>query len=149
MKNRTAWLIERSSTLWGTEWFCSGADRWTKDANKAIQFPDKASAEETWSRITGDEDRGFPYTEAGIEWEYSLNVTEHAWISRCDAEVTPYRDALRALVKAVGCCSINCEHLSHNWKTFHGGTGDCPVETTIRKALADAAALLTDEQNGK
>lgn len=83
--NRTAWMVERNSTLWGHEWFCAGEDRWTKDANKSIQFPDQASAKEVWFRLSGEEDENkeFPYTEDGAgDWRYTVSITEHAWIGR-------------------------------------------------------------------
>ncbi len=80
---RTAWLIERTSVLWGYEWFCAGIDRWTKDPNKAICFPDQASAKEVWFRLSGEEDENkeFPYIEQGEgDWEYTMSITEHLWI---------------------------------------------------------------------
>jgi hypothetical protein len=83
-RTRAAWLIERTSVLWGCEWFCAGADRWTKDPNKTIQFPDPDSAKEVWFRLSGEEDENkeFPYTEdnASCDWEYTMNITEHLWI---------------------------------------------------------------------
>jgi hypothetical protein len=78
---RIAWLIERTSTLWGIEWFCAGADRWTRDANKAILFPDKASAEEAathygWYELPVDIGGG----ACGTDWVYHLNITEHGFM---------------------------------------------------------------------
>jgi len=77
---RIAWLIERTSTLWGIEWFCAGTDRWTKDANKAILFPDKASAEETvthygWPELPIDVEGG-----ACGDWIYHMIIIEHGFI---------------------------------------------------------------------
>lgn len=75
---RTAWMVERNSVLWGHEWFCSGKDRWTKDPHKTIQFPDEASAKETWLGLSG---RDVPYDDShGGEWVYTYNVTEHVWM---------------------------------------------------------------------
>jgi len=79
---RVAWMIERTSTLWGTEWFCAGTARWTRDPNKTIQFPDEASAKEVWLRFIGeDESKEFPYEDPSIEWVYTINITEHKWLT--------------------------------------------------------------------
>lgn len=81
MSYRTAWMIERNSVLWGTEWFCAGLDRWTKDPNKTIQFPCEASAKEIWCRLLGDDSIEFPYSEEGAgDWEYTVSITEHGWM---------------------------------------------------------------------
>lgn len=79
VSNRTAWMIERNSSLWGCEWFCAGGDRWTKDPNKTIQFPDRGSAEEVWRRLIGEETKEFPYVEEVMTGVYTINITEHAW----------------------------------------------------------------------
>jgi hypothetical protein len=78
---RIAWLIERRSVLWGTEWFCAGEDRWTKDANKAIQFPDKASAIEI-ERLIMREDNPirYPYKIDGYDWEYTIDINDHGFM---------------------------------------------------------------------
>ena len=79
--DRFAWLIERNSTLFGTEWFCAGKDRWTKDANKAIQFSDKEAAEET-QKLFRPDIPSYPHTEddASGQWKYHLSITEHGWM---------------------------------------------------------------------
>lgn len=80
-RRRIAWLIERNSKLWGTEWFCAGTDRWTKDPNKTIQFPDESSAKEVWLRLSGtDEAKEWPYEDRSGEWVYTYSVTDHVWI---------------------------------------------------------------------
>lgn len=79
---RAAWLIERNS-MWGVEWFCAGEERWTMDANKAIQFPDKESAEEIQMLYRPDiKILLYPVTElnATEEWEYHLSITEHGFM---------------------------------------------------------------------
>jgi len=81
--SRIAWLIERNS-MWGVEWFCSGENRWTRDANKAIHFPCKASATEVWQQLhiaNNSPAPDFPYAkEGGGDWEYSYDATEHMWV---------------------------------------------------------------------
>lgn len=79
LRRRTAWMIERNS-MWGTEWFCAGDDRWTKDPNKTIQFPDESSAKEIWCRMVGEEMKEFPYTKSMMEWDETISITEHVWI---------------------------------------------------------------------
>jgi hypothetical protein len=78
---RIAWLIERNSNLWGAEWFCGGNDRWTKDANKAVQFPDKDSAVEVDTLLLGLKiPKDYPYTESAGDWDYTYSITEHGFI---------------------------------------------------------------------
>ena len=78
---RLQWLIERRSTLWGTEWFCAGTERWTKDANKAIQFPNKESAIEIDDAIMRrDGSMTYPYKIDGYDWEYTIDITEHGFM---------------------------------------------------------------------
>jgi hypothetical protein len=80
-ERRTAWLIERTSVLWDHEWFCAGTDRWTKDVNKTIQFPDKDSAKEVWIRQLGlDETIEFPYADELCDSSYTISITEHVWM---------------------------------------------------------------------
>ncbi len=100
--NRTAWMVERNSTLWGHEWFCAGENRWTKDPNKTIQFPDKGSAEEVWSRLLGEESKEFPYSEEGADWVYTISITEHAWIDRAAALLARVTELEEKLAAAEG-----------------------------------------------
>lgn len=80
LETKYAWLIERSSLLWGTEWFCAGENRWTKDAYKAIQFPDKNAAEEI-AKLVRPDIASYPFTDKGEDWNYQLSVTEHGFDS--------------------------------------------------------------------
>ena len=76
------YMIERNSIPFDAEWFCAGADRWTKNANKAIHFPCKESAREVWRAIMQKADICFPYDDQSGDgnYEYSYDVTSHGWI---------------------------------------------------------------------
>lgn len=76
----TTWLLERNSSPWGCEWFCAGKERWTKEAHKAIQFPDSDSAAEAHARFRGQIKGTFiyPLVESGAgDWVYTYTITEH------------------------------------------------------------------------
>ncbi len=65
------------------------------------------------------------------------------WNARiATAEVTPYREALRALGDAVDHISTNCVTLDHTEGMYHAGDVECPVTAKIQAAVAHAKELL-------
>ena len=78
---RFAWLIERRGNTIGAVWWCAGSERWTRDANKAIQFPDKESAEEAYMLVFPNYSP-LPFKGNTGDYEDIWDITEHGFMPK-------------------------------------------------------------------
>lgn len=76
--------------------------------------------------------------EAGFDYGFN-----EGWEAGYDAEVTPYREALRALVEAAR--SMELELLKVEPQVQHEFDRRAVIELNLRTALAGAAALLEEK----